>query len=372
MAIAAPSTFTQPKIGVRRYLGDIFWATRIIAAAAILLAAGKWPTLWHQLVFLIGMAVLIYPVRSVRWGTVYNLFLLGAIFSLLIIGVQYLIEVKGMNREHDVFRSVVIAAVTEELLKIAPLVILLSFPRLPFRYAYGASDLMICGAALGAGFGYVEFLFGDWQVFPVPATPRIFGFPIFNDSFWGFIGHGGSTALIGLTIGWLMYALRWKKFLMFGWLAVGLATYWMMVDHGLGNYQQNVYSDDWPAPVRWMWTLDRRGTLSPYVALILILATMLVERVLLWRVLRPLPRARWKQCGRYIIQPLRSGLSYGALRTGWMNIRRLLLYVLAFRQIGNLVLHLRGDRPMDRKPLAGLIVRRTAEVAFTQLAVRRA
>lgn len=372
MALAAPSTFTPARLGMRQYLGDIIWAARVIAAAAILLAGGKWPTLWHQIIFLIGLAVLTYPVRSVRWGTIFNLFLLGAIFSLFIIGLQYLIEIKGMERQHDVFRSVVVAAVTEELLKILPLIILLRFPRLPFRYGYGATDLMLCGGALGAGFGYVEFLFGDWREFPVPATPRIFGFPVFNDSFWGFIGHGGSTALIGLTIGWLIYAWRWKKFVMFGWLAVGLATYWMMVDHGLGNYQQNVYLDDWPAPVRWMWALDRRGTLSPYVALVLILGTMFVERFLLWRVLRPIPRLSWKQCGRYIIQPLRSGFSYGSIRSAWMHARRLLLYILRFRQLGFLALHLRGDREINRKPIADLIVRRTGEVAATQLLVRRA
>lgn len=372
MAVAAPSTFTAPKLGVRRYLGDIIWAARIIAAAAIILAGGKWPTLWHQIIFLIGLAVLAYPVRSVRWGTIFNLFLLGAVFSLFIIGLQYLIEVKGMDREHPVFRSVVIAAVTEELLKIVPLVILLAFPRLSFRYGYGATDLMLCGAALGCGFGYVEFLFGDWQRFPVAATPRIFGFPVFNDSFWGFIGHGGSTALIGLTIGWLMYAIRWKKFLMLGWAAVGLATYWMMVDHGLGNYQQNIYFDDWPAPVRWMWALDRRGTLSPYVALVLIVATILVERFLLWRVLRPIPRLAWKRGVRYIVQPLRSGFSYGSIRSVWMRIRKLLLYMLRFRQLGYLTLHSRGDRAINRKPIAELIVRRTAEVAALQLAVRRA
>src|SRR5258708_1707593 len=83
----------------RRYLRDILWAARITAGIAILLASSTWPAWWHQISGLIILAILTYPVRSVRWGTIYNFFLLGMLFAYLIVGCQYLIEQRASPAE---------------------------------------------------------------------------------------------------------------------------------------------------------------------------------------------------------------------------------------------------------------------------------
>lgn len=372
LAAASARAFPPAKVGVAQYIGDAIWAARVIAAAVIVLATGVWPTMWHQLAFLIGLAVILYPVRSVRWGAIYNFFLGGMVFSLFIIGLQYVIEKVLLGGAHAVFGSVVVAPLTEETLKIAPLLVLLAIPRLGFRYAYGAADLMLCGAALGSGFGFVEDGLRHAKSFPSPVTPHLFGYAVFGDSYNGFIGHGGSTAIIALAIGWALYATRWKKSALFGWLVAMLAAYWMMVDHGLANYQTWGSSSNWFFPIRWTWQLDRHGGLSPYIAFGALLITLAAERVLLWRVLRPLPRLRPAAIGRFIIAPLRRGMSYATLRHVVTHCRRLFMYMFSFRQLGYIGAHLHGDRPINREPVARLIRRRTRQVILMQTAVRRA
>jgi RsiW-degrading membrane proteinase PrsW (M82 family) len=361
-----------PKGSVMRYLGDAIWAARVIAAVAIVIAVGVFPTMWHQLAFLIGLAVLTYPVRSIRWGLVYNFFLFGMVFSVAIIGLQFVIERLILGGKHPLFGSVFVAPVTEETLKVLPLVVVLLIARLGFRYACGAADLMLCGAALGSGFGFIEDALRHSKSFPDPATPHLFGYAVFRDSYNGFIGHGGSTAIVALAIGWLLYALRWKKTALLGWIVVAIVTYWMMVDHALANYQVSTSSANWLWPIRWIWQLDRHGALSPYVAFAALLLTIAVERLLLWRDLRPIPRLRFASVARFIQSPLRSGISYGSLRQTVVHCRGLFVHILTFRQLAYLGSRLRGNRPIKRKRVATLIRRRTGQVIAMQAAVRRA
>ncbi|HEY8130402.1 MAG TPA: PrsW family glutamic-type intramembrane protease [Thermoanaerobaculia bacterium] len=372
MELAAARPLQPAKGSVVRYVGDAIWAARIIAAVAIVLAVGVFPTIWHQLAFLIGLTVLTYPVRSVRWGLVYNFFLFGMLFSVAIIGLQFVIERVILGGKHALFGSVFVAPVTEETLKIAPLIALLFIARLGFRYAYGATDLMLCGAALGSGFGFVEDALRHAKSFPTPATPHLLGYAVFRDSYNGFIGHGGSTAIIALAIGWLLYALRWKKTAVLGWIVVAIATYWMMIDHALANYQVSTSSANWLFAVRWIWQLDRHGALSPYVAFAALVLTLLVERLMLWRNLRPIPRLRAVAVARFIQSPLRGGISYGSLRQVVVHCRRLSVYILTFRQLAYLGGRLRGDRPINRQQVATLIRRRTGQVIAMQAAARRA
>src|SRR5438128_11995336 len=91
LAAASARPFAPTKSGVTQYIGDAIWAARVITAAVIVLATGVWPTMWHQLAFLIGLAVILYPVRSVRWGRTLTFFLAGILFSFLIIGLRSVI-----------------------------------------------------------------------------------------------------------------------------------------------------------------------------------------------------------------------------------------------------------------------------------------
>ena len=184
----------------RRYLKDIFWATRLTVSLVILLAGRAWPSFRHQLACLIVLTILVWPVRSVRWGTLYNLFVLGFFFTFPIVGLQYFIEKILWGGHSLVLGSVLVAPLTEEIGKILPLVLLLAIGRLGFRNSYGACDLMLCGAALGAGFGLFESSARLTTSLPTPSSPGLLGIAIFPDSYNGFIGHSGSTALIGLSL----------------------------------------------------------------------------------------------------------------------------------------------------------------------------
>lgn len=367
--LATPIARPRPRAS-GGYLRDLVTAVRIVAAVAIVVAGGAWPASWHHLLAIGILAVLTWPVRSVRWGTIFNLFVAGALFGFAIIAVQWLVEGVILGERFPLFRSVVIAPITEEPLKALPLVLLLMVARWPFRWGHGAVDLMLCGFALGSGFGLFEDALRGASDYPLAVSPRILGIPVFLDSYREFIGHGGTTAFVGLALGWAIWCSRRKALLALGPLLVAAVLWWMMVDHALVNFAHNA-SFEWPLVVRWTWTLTGGGAFAPYVLFGALLATMAAEKVAVWRATRRLPRLSARGAASLAIEPLRRGIGYGSLRAAVRRIRRLALYVLARRQIGFLMLHARGDRPSDAQPIRRLLRMRIAEVCAVQTAARQ-
>lgn len=355
----------------RWYLKDILWATRLTVSIVILLVGRTWPSFRHQLACVVVLAFLVWPARSVRWGTLYNFFVIGFFFTFPIVGLQYFIEKILWAGHSPVLGSVLVAPLTEEIGKILPLVLLLAIGRLGFRHSYGACDLMLCGAALGAGFGLFEDSLRLTSSFPAPASPGLLGIAIFPDSYSGFIGHSGSTALIGLSMGCLLYAVRWRRRLLPGIFGLLFASLWMMIDHGLSNYATYGSLRNWFFPARWIWAMDRHGELSPYVFLILIMSTAVVERVLLWRILRRYPHLSAACCLDFIKRPLRQGWGYPQLRAVVLRLRSLSLYVLTYRRLAFLLIHSKGDLPRNNTIFGPLIARYTGKVALSQIALRR-
>ena len=355
----------------RRYLKDILWAARLTVSVVVLLVGRTWPSFWHQLACVIVLVILACPVRSVRWGTLYNLFVIGFFFTFPIVGLQYFIEKILWAGHSPVLGSVLVAPLTEEIGKILPLLVLLAIGRLGFRNSYGACDLMLCGAALGAGFGLFEDSLRMMRSFPTPSSPGLLGIAVFPDSYNGFIGHSGSAALIGLSLGCLLYAVRWRRWLLAGMGGVVFASMWMMADHGLSNYATYGSQRDWFFPVRWIWAMDRQGELSPYIVLILIVSTIVAERVLLWRILRGYPHLSPASCLDYVKRPLRQGWGYPQLRAVVLRLRSLSLYVLTYRRLAFLLIHWKGDLPPNKTVFGPLIARQTGKVAVSQLAVRQ-
>lgn len=362
-----PATATQP------YWKDIPWAARLTASVTILAIGHAVPSFWHQLSCLIILVVLAWPVRSVRWGNLYNLFLLGFFFTLPILGTQYLIEKIAWGGQSLVLGSSLVAPLTEETGKILPLLLLLAVGRLGYRNSYGASDLMLCGAALGAGFGFFEDSVRVESHFPTPNSPAFWGIPIFPDSYGGFIGHSASTAFIALALGCLLYAVRWRRWLLAGIVGILVVPFWMMVDHGLSNYATfgPRSHSNWFFLTRWIWTMDREGQLSPYVFLAVLVVVIVAERVLLWRTLKAFRRLEASSCLAYLRRPLQQGWGYPQLRAVVWRIRALSLYMLSYRRLAFLLLHWKGDLPPNRKIFGPLIARCTAEVMIAQRAVRQ-
>jgi len=310
-------------------------------------------------------------VRSVRWGTIYNFFLLGMVFAYLIVACQYVIEQVLWEGQHQMAGSVLIAPLTEEIGKVFPLLLILVFDWHGFRISYGACDLMLCGAGLGCGFGVVENVGYHQQSWPTTYGPSLFGISIFPDGWGGFLGHGASAAFIALMLGYLAYAYRRKRWVLPALIAVLAALFWMMVDHGLSNYSVGSSPGYWFAPLRWIWTLDAHGELSPYVLLLLIVGTVTAERILLSRVLRGFPRLTPAACFAYLWRPLRQGWGYPQLRSAFVRLQSLLRYLLSYRRLGFLLAHWPGNVSPDRGTFAGLIARYTGKVALVQLVVRK-
>ena len=365
-AAARPSA-----VPATRYLWDILWAARVVAGVVILVASRSWPAYWHQVSFLIIFAILTYPARSVRWGTIYNFFLIGFLFAWAVVGVQYLIEQVMFGGHLPLLGSVLIAPVTEEIGKLLPLLVLVLAGWGGFRSSYGACDLMLCGGALGCGFGLLEDTFRRVHSYPAPASPALFGIAIFPDSYDGFLGHGASTAFAALALGFLVYAMRWRRWLVPGLAAALVVLFWMMVDHALANFATfNSFSQPWLAPVRWIWRLDQNGRLSPYVLLALVLLTIVLERLLLWRALRGLRRLPASAWFAYCKRPLERGWGYPQWRAIVLRSRRFLLYVLSYRRLAYLMTHWKGDIAPDRTAFARLIARYSGEVIVAQRAAR--
>lgn len=339
----------------RRYLKDILWAARLTVSVVVLLIGRTWPSFRHQLACVIVLTVLVWPVRSIRWGTLYNFFVIGFFFTFPIVGLQYFIEKILWGGHSLVLGSVLVAPLTEEIGKILPLVLLLAIGRLGFRSSYGACDLMLCGAALGAGFGLFEDSARLTTSFPIPSSPGLLGIAIFPDSYSGFIGHSGSTALIGLSLGYLLYAVRWRRWLLPGIGGLLFGSSWMMIDHGVSNYATFGRLGHWFFLVRWIWAMDRRGELSPYVFLILIGLTVVVEQVLLWRILRRYPHLSAGSCLDFAKRPLRQGWGYPQLRAVVLRLRSLSLYVLNYRRLGFLLIHWKGDLPRNKAVFGPLL-----------------
>jgi len=367
---AAPVGNVAAASPMQRYWKDILWAARLTVSITVLAIGHTLPSFWHQLSCLIILAVLAWPVRSVRWGTLYNLFVLGFFFAFPIVGAQYLIEKIAWGGQSPILGSALVAPFTEEPGKILPLLLLLAVGRLGYRSSYGACDLMLCGVALGAGFGFFEDSARLQNHYPTPNGPSLFGIPVFPDSYGGFLGHSASTGFIALALGCLLYAVRWRKWLLAGIAGSLFVPFWMMVDHGLSNYAVWSSRSNWFLLTRWIWDMDRQGKLSPYVFFTLLVLAVVTERVLLWRVLKGFRRLSLSSCVAYVRRPLNMGWGYPQLRAVFWRIRSLQLYVLSYRQLAFLIAHWKGDLPRNLKVFAPLIARCTGQVAITQLAVR--
>jgi hypothetical protein len=149
------------------------------------------------------------------------------------------------------------------------------------------------------------------------------------------------------------------------------AFLWMMIDHGVSNYATFGSQRNWFFLVRWIWAMDQHGELSPYVFLILIVLTILAERLLLWRILRSYPHLSAACCMNFIKRPLRQGWGYPQLRAVVLRLRFLSLYILTYRRLAFLLIHWKGDLPPNATISGPLIARQTGKVAISQLGVRQ-
>jgi RsiW-degrading membrane proteinase PrsW (M82 family) len=212
-----------------------------------------------------------------------------------------------LGEDSPLFYSVAVP-ILEEAFKIIPLLVLLILPRWRYRWTASATDLLILGAALGAGFDFYETtlnsLASNWSastvldmhdilhlgpIYPFPnlevKTFGGIGLARISGTLAAFIGHGGATAFIALVIGWVRLVGAWLKgklgvIWLILWIVPLIVWGWMVFDHGMYNY--TVDTADLPLLLRVPYTLGIYGRLSTFILYLLILATIGLERLLLW------------------------------------------------------------------------------------------
>ncbi len=163
---------------------------------------------------------------------------------------------------------VVLAGYSEEILKIAPLCLILwRGPWRHLRYTATPVDFALLGAAVGFGFGYVEDLFRGLSHFEV-VGPHLGSVPLLPNLLrvdrgitWSAIlqfGHSGWAALTALGLGYASrLSLKHPR-----WWLVGLGSL------GLAIFEHNSYNRDLASPSRlvaWLQYLDLLGTVGSIV-----------------------------------------------------------------------------------------------------------
>lgn len=307
----------QPSIPAARgnriaYAMLVYLAVFLCLSCGVLLIAGRQtlPALLFPAYFMALLLLLTIVNRTIPLRWVLFCFILGATAVPLLTLLFSKPFGNLLDVDSDIFASVIVP-ILEETIKTVPLLMLLVFPWWRYRRTAGATDLLILGAALGAGFAFYEdtlrgFLPGfspDRILAMHTGTPHLgplYFFPNMDvdvragtgwllhtlDSNVAFIGHGGATAFIGLAIGLARLLGARLRGLIGGfrrivWIIPLVAWGWMVFDHAMFNYAEDL--DSLHLLLKIPYTLDGYGYLSSVALYLLILVTIGIERWLLWQ-----------------------------------------------------------------------------------------
>jgi len=267
------------------------WFIVVLISYALL---GVLPALAHALWFAAFYLLITLPVRSLRVLAFAVFFFIG----LLIVSHATLLSqvVLGIflpplwSNDGKFAHLALLAPITEETAKLLSVaLVLLLWKWTGARIAYGATDLMLVGLAIGIGLNVFEDMFLANATVETPGIVTNILVP------WTelqvtrgrpdivFIGHAASTAFIALALGWSRYLPKLVRYLP----ALGVWV-WMMWSHALYNGQDLLARGHivfYTAPLTWI---------APWVFFLAVLATIAFEFVLLHRRVTPLEK-QWGQ-----------------------------------------------------------------------------
>jgi RsiW-degrading membrane proteinase PrsW (M82 family) len=254
------------------------------------------PALLFPLYFVLAMLVATTFNRTVSLGWVLMFFIYGSTAVAFVILVLSW-PVNAVFGTDSLFAGAVVIPILEEALKVAPLVVFLLLKRWRFRWTAGALDLMVLGAAVGAGFAFFEdtllgFASGgfgrigaaEYIMRSHEATPHLgplYLFPSMDiaTADTAFIGHAAATALVGLALGLArMLGLRLRRG---GWVLPAVVLLWVIMDHVMFNWV--VHEGGRPGLAKFYYTLNAGGMLTSIVLYLALIGTVVYERVILQR-----------------------------------------------------------------------------------------
>ncbi len=222
-AFTARSASSASRVRTARILSNVGLAVSLLSLIVALprITAAGGLTLFFtdgmaQLWTLAILMAITLPVRTLGWRVFAGTALTGclAITGLARFAGRPLIESLGTD---NVFAVAIWVPITEELLKLIPVVIVLMIATRRFHLRPSALDVMLLGAWTAAGFAVYENATlgrGGFSltaapllslVFPGEGAGRAFGWPLMQT------GHVGHTALISLSVALaLLYGKRTK------------------------------------------------------------------------------------------------------------------------------------------------------------------
>ena len=257
-----------------------FWFVVVLISYALL---GVLPALANAIWFAVFYLLITLPVRSLRVLAFAVFFFVGlmivshaTLLSQIIIGI--VLPPMWSNTGKFVHLAL-LAPITEETAKLFSVALVLLLWKLTgARIAYGATDLMLVGLAVGIGLNVFEDMFIGSANIGIPSIITNIFVP------WTelqvtrgrpdivFIGHAASTAFIALALGWSRYLPKLVRYLP----ALGVWM-WMIWTHALYNGQDLLDRGHivfFTAPLTWI---------TPWGFFLAVLATIAFEFVMLHR-----------------------------------------------------------------------------------------
>ncbi len=318
----------------------IYLAVWVVVAVAIHLLMGVGPSLGKAVLFAVAFLLITWPVRSAPLHTLALLFFAGLLVVshvtvLLQFAVKWLLLPPTWSNAGRFWGSDVLAPISEELMRLLPLVLILLWRKRRGATLFGATDFMLCGLMIGIGFNLFEDMMkGPEKLAAINmAGPVVGGVPLVPwtevQSARGrpeivYLGHAAAAAFMGLALGWSRY-LKGKV----RYIPVVVALIWAIWGHALYNGITDISRT---SPV---WITAPLLQIAPYVFLVAVIGTIVFE----WLRLRErLPDA--EQTFRQRLRAARPGLAGDALL--WLD--RLWSWLLCrdlVRQIGYARLRLR-------------------------------
>lgn len=200
-------------------------------------------------VLLTGATVL---TRTITWrGAVFGLSLGIGVAAPLMVAVGWLLARGGFDVSDSVVGSWLVVPILEEVVKLAPVILMAFLHRRRSRITFNPSDWLLAGCAVGAGFAMVE------NAELVQHSPGVlrdmaqqYGPSWLVPGAWGaagFVGHAVATGLAAAGIGgWALLsrmsatrrAPAWAP-----WLTLVAPAAWVTLEHMLANYYVNTGSD---------------------------------------------------------------------------------------------------------------------------------
>lgn len=190
--------------------------------------SGGIASLWASALFLVPLVAIGSLTRSVSLSLIGRLVLVGG-FGMSVAWVLIALFTLVVRNTNAPIRDFVIPPI-EEAVKFAPVLLILWFERRGRAWSFGATDLLLMGAAIGTGFGLVESAYLRehairGQVLLLPITQITGGHLVVSHAIWAAIGGG----VLGIAL-----LMRGRGRIAIVIAAAGVA--WTTFDHIANNY----------------------------------------------------------------------------------------------------------------------------------------